>query len=240
MKLWKAGKTFYDNQWVKRSKLKGVVEFLDVSESVSFDDIQSMTGKKNTKHGRPSEPAEDEPPAKCGKKGGEPEATETKGGTGGTEKQGKEQGGTVPEKPEKKRKGKGEENTELKEISMKVTKTMTLRKELATACQACNDLLSQIAGESSWAWARSDATLQPLRAAREKIEEFKTSHEFWKQWVLNDRFTEYCKTHYSVSETRIQLEKQYKLDKLLKKLSAEVTNLKRMQASRVKAESDTE
>ncbi|CAK0905852.1 unnamed protein product [Prorocentrum cordatum] len=125
-----------------------------------------------------------------------------------------------------------EQKLALKSLLKDLAALSKLKVSVAQARQDCSELMTVIASNKTWEYMNNESFLKPMRDARDKLETFKATSQFWSDVMIQDDFPKYARTNYKPSEIRLALAKKDEFVELCEALATETSNLKRMHASR--------
>lgn len=91
-----------------------------------------------------------------------------------------------------------------------------------------NDMFGVIATQAEWSWANHDGVLAPLTAMKKRVETFKTRSEFFKSWLIQDKFQQHAKRLFASEIIARELKEFDGLQKALDALECQLVSLKQM------------
>ena len=108
-----------------------------------------------------------------------------------------------------------------KELSAIKTRMITLTGQ-------CTDLFGVISTQQEWAWANHPGVLAPMTAQKQAVECYKVVSDFFKAWLIQDKFSAYAKRHFSEQVIQKELERIKPLSLALDALDVQMTSIKAM------------
>ena len=108
-----------------------------------------------------------------------------------------------------------------------------MKKRMDASVSLAADLFTEIScgGVKEWEYFNNSMMLKPLVDSKQAVDNFKTSSQFYKAWVLETNFDKWLKAN----DTKKNSQDAARLDdleKLIKQVDKEVANLKNMKAAR--------
>ena len=110
-----------------------------------------------------------------------------------------------------------------------------LKAQMNAASASAVDLMGVITTQACWAWANNPATLGALSAAKDAVDKFKNISDFFKAWVVQEKFAPYARKAFDEETLKAEFVRLSKLAKALSALEVEVTTIKAMHNARVNA-----
>ena len=83
-----------------------------------------------------------------------------------------------------------------KQATACVTWCENLRTQLAATMLDSGDLLSAVNSDPAWEWARTNASLDKLRAGRAALDQLKVSSGFWKEWNVQGYWSKWVRKNF--------------------------------------------
>ena len=238
MELYHAGKLWKGRHFVKFNTITKRAEFLHFEEQIKEGFLRENSIVK-TASGSQAPQAPQPTPAAAITDGTEPSAgsaggqADAAGQAGGKQTGRKRTGGTqpTPASAEVDAKRKKTSKDEKKIVDGHVKTLGTLKSDLHEAAANFTDIMSWVASDESWSWAKTEKTIDKLRAARDSIEPFKKISKFWIQWNMMDvaEFAKHVRKDISCKDLDAEMKGNVAdMDRSVKKLASSCAKLKRM------------
>ena len=129
---------------------------------------------------------------------------------------------------------KGSGEPQKKELANMFREAESLKTQMKTVLQDAADLLSLIAVDQEYSWARPDEFLADLRKFRKALDQIKNQNTFWRDWSVQDSWSKWVK------KEKLNVELTYKqwpdgaskVKSAVSALDREVRRIKNMHRSR--------